>query len=160
MKTEVRILPLRPEDRDAWLPLWRGYQDFYRVDIPPSVSDQTFARLLDPDEPMAAALAWRGETAEGLVHFIRHRSCWTAGDYCYLQDLFVASASRGAGVGRKLIEHVYDEAARWGCARVYWLTHETNAAAMKLYDRIAERSGFVQYRHTIEPKATAADQVR
>jgi GNAT superfamily N-acetyltransferase len=82
----------------------------------------------------------------GLVHHIRHRSCWTAGDYCYLQDLFVAPAARHAGVGRKLIEHVYALAAREGCARVYWLTHETNSVAMLLYDRIAKRTGFIQYR--------------
>jgi len=87
----------------------------------------------------------------GLVHHIRHRSCWTTGDYCYLQDLFVSPALRGSGIGRKLIEHVYAEASRAGCARVYWLTHETNATAIRLYDRVAERSGFVQYRKNLMP---------
>jgi GNAT superfamily N-acetyltransferase len=146
MSAGIEILPLRSEDHSAWLPLWRGYQAFYKVDIAPEVSAVTWTRLLDPAEPMAAALAWDNSLAVGLVHTIRHRSCWTVGDYCYLQDLFVAPGARGAGVGRKLIEHVYDTAAREGCSRVHWLTHETNAAAMKLYDRIAERSGFVQYR--------------
>jgi GNAT superfamily N-acetyltransferase len=143
---QMHIRPLQPDDHAAWLPLWRGYQAFYEVDIPAEVSAVTWARLLDPAEPMAGALAWNRNDAVGLVHHIRHRSCWTTGDYCYLQDLFVACALRGAGVGRKLIEHVYADAERHGCSRVYWLTHETNATAMQLYDRIAERSGFVQYR--------------
>jgi ribosomal protein S18 acetylase RimI-like enzyme len=143
---EILIVPLRPEDHAAWLPLWRGYQAFYKVDIPAEVSAVTWTRLLDPVEPVAGALAWRGEDAVGLVHHIRHRSCWTVGDYCYLQDLFVASECRGLGAGRRLIEHVYAVAGREGCSRVYWLTHETNAAAMQLYDRVADRSGFVQYR--------------
>lgn len=149
MTTEpgIEIRPLRPEDHDAWLPLWRGYQAFYKTDIPAEVSAVTWARLLEPAEPMGGALAWDGGTAVGMVHHIRHRSCWTTGDYCYLQDLFAAPTVRGKGVGRKLIEHVYAVAARDGCARVYWLTHETNTTAMQLYDRIAERSGFVQYRH-------------
>src|ERR1700677_1919829 len=82
----------------------------------------------------------------GIVHWITHRSCWTAGDYCYLQDLFVASDRRATGIGRDLIESVYDNARSLGCSRVYWLTHETNTAAMMLYDRIADRPGFVQYR--------------
>jgi hypothetical protein len=82
----------------------------------------------------------------GLVHHIRHRSCWTIGDYLYLQDLFVSPEARGAGIGRKLIEYVYELGRAEGCARVHWLTHETNTDAMLLYDRIAERSGFVQYR--------------
>jgi GNAT superfamily N-acetyltransferase len=150
---ETRIRPLRPEDHAAWLPLWRGYQAFYEVDIAPEVSASTWARLLDPAEPVAGALAWNGATAVGLVHHIRHRSCWTTGDYCYLQDLFVSPALRGSGIGRKLIEHVYAEASREGCARVYWLTHETNMTAMRLYDRIAERSGFVQYRKHLVPGA-------
>jgi GNAT superfamily N-acetyltransferase len=148
---EIHIHPLRPDDRAAWLPLWRGYQSFYEVDIPHEVSTVTWKRLLDPTEPMAGALAWSGSEAVGLVHHIRHRSCWTVGDYCYLQDLFVVPADRGAGIGRKLIEHVYAVAERDGCARVYWLTHETNATAMLLYDRIAQRSGFVQYRKFLSP---------
>ncbi|HLW91179.1 MAG TPA: GNAT family N-acetyltransferase [Roseiarcus sp.] len=146
---DVQIRPLREGERAAWLPLWRGYQAFYEVDIPRTVSDITWARLLDPAEPMNGALAWRGPAAIGLVHRIRHRSCWTAGDYCYLQDLFVAPEARGGGVGRKLIEHVYQAAALEGCSRVHWLTHETNATARALYDRIAERSGFIQYRHKL-----------
>jgi GNAT superfamily N-acetyltransferase len=151
MKAGISILPLRRENHSAWLPLWRGYQAFYHVDIPDDVSALTWERLLDSAEPMAGALAWDDGQAVGLVHRIRHRSCWTAGDYCYLQDLFVATPARGAGIGRKLIEHVYEAAAREGCARVHWLTHETNIAAMGLYDRVAERSGFIQYRRNLQP---------
>ena len=136
-------------DRSAWQKLWQGYQAFYRVDIPAAVSDETWRRLLDPAEPMWAALAVTGGQAVGLVHWIRHRSCWTTGDYVYLQDLFVVPAARGTGLGRRLIEHVYAAARAMDCARVYWLTHETNLDAMKLYDRIADRPGFVQYRKVL-----------
>jgi len=147
MKAEdIAIRPLRPEQREAWLPLWRGYQAFYEIDIPAEVSAVTWRRLLDPDEPMNGALAFDGESAVGLVHRIRHRSCWTIGDYCYLQDLFVSPGARGRGVGRKLIEYVYQAAANEGCSRVHWITHESNATARLLYDRIADRSGFIQYR--------------
>jgi GNAT superfamily N-acetyltransferase len=144
----IEIRALSGGEHAAWLPLWRGYQSFYKSDIAPEVSAITWQRLLDPAEPMGAALAWDGETAIGLVHHIRHRSCWTTGDYMYLQDLFVSREARGGGIGRKLIEYVYGVAKIAGCARVYWLTHESNTDAMLLYDRIAERSGFFQYRHS------------
>jgi len=85
----------------------------------------------------------------GLVHYIQHRSCWTVGDYVYLQDLFVDPDVRGTGLGRALIEHVYAQAAETGASRVWWLTHESNAQAMLLYDRIADKSGFVQYRKVL-----------
>lgn len=147
--TDIVIRPLRREDHDVWMPLWKGYQAFYKVDIAPEVSAVTFDRLLDPKEPMAGALAWQGDRAVGMVHHINHRSCWTVGDYCYLQDLFTAQDIRGGGIGRKLIEYVYDIAKKQGCARVYWLTHESNDVAMKLYDRIADKSGFIQYRRIL-----------
>lgn len=95
---------------------------------------------------MHAALAWQDGEAVGLVHFIFHRRCWTPGDYCYLQDLFVAEALRGGGIGRALIEYVYARAAAAGASRVHWLTQETNYRGRQLYDRIAERPGFIQYR--------------
>ena len=82
----------------------------------------------------------------GIVHFLYHRSCWTIGNYCYLQDLFVAQEARGRGLGRALIEAVYGEARAAGASRVHWLTHETNATARALYDTLADRPGFIQYR--------------
>ena len=137
------------EDFDAWLPLWRGYQRFYQVDIPGEVSRITWQRLLDPAEPMHGAFALAADRIVGFVHYIEHRSCWTVGDYCYLQDLFVSPDARGGGHGRALIEHVYAEALSRGCARVHWLTQESNANARRLYDRIADRSGFIQYRKSL-----------
>lgn len=142
-------LALRPPgaaDRAAWDRLWQGYQRFYKVEIPGPVSDLTWARLHAPAEPMAAMLAWQGARAVGMVHWIFHRSTWTEGHYCYLQDLYVDEDLRGGGVGRALIAHVRAEAEAAGCSRLYWLTHETNTDAMVLYDKVAERSGFVQYR--------------
>ncbi len=141
----------RPEDHDQWLPLWRGYQAFYKVDLPPEQTALNWQRFHDPAEPMHCAVA-EDDSPEGagrlvgMVHYIDHRSCWTAGDYCYLQDLFTAPDCRGQGVGRALIEHVYAAAEAAGASRVWWLTHETNTDAMLLYDRIAAKSGFLQYR--------------
>jgi GNAT superfamily N-acetyltransferase len=140
------IRPARPEDFEQWLPLWQAYQRFYKSDIAPAVTELTWARFHDAAEPMHCAVAEAGGKLVGLVHFIYHRSCWTAAPYCYLQDLFAPEAQRGQGVGRALIEHVYAQAAAAGAARVYWLTHETNHTAMQLYDRIADKSGFLQYR--------------
>ncbi|MBA1261931.1 GNAT family N-acetyltransferase [Stutzerimonas stutzeri] len=142
----IEIRPVSPVDHAAWLPLWQSYLDFYQSELPVGTSEMTWQRFLDPTEPMHAALAWQRRRAVGLVHFIYHRSCWTVGDYCYLQDLFVADGLRGGGIGRRLIEHVYAQARAAGASRVHWLTHESNSDAMQLYERIADRSGFVQYR--------------
>lgn len=144
----IEIKAVEAADFDEWLPLWRAYQRFYEIEIPDAVSRGTWGRFLDPAEPMHAALAFAGGRAVGLVHTVHHRSTWTRADYCYLQDLFVSDEARGGGIGRKLIEHVYADARRRGMARVHWLTHETNGQARRLYDGLADRSGFIQYRKT------------
>lgn len=142
----IEIRPVTAADHVAWLPLWQSYLDFYQAEIAAEVSAITWQRFLEPAEPMHAALAWQDGRAVGLMHFIYHRSCWTVGDYCYLQDLFVADGLRGDGIGRLLIEHVYAQARAAGASRVHWLTQESNSNARQLYDRIADRSGFIQYR--------------
>ena len=145
----ITVRAASEDDFEAWYPLWRGYQGFYKADIPIEVSRVTWQRFFDPTEPMFCDLVEVDGTVQGLVHSIDHRSCWTVEKSCYLQDLFVATAQRGSGLGRRLIEHVYAQAKARGCAKVHWLTHETNLEAMKLYDRIAEKPGFVQYRKAL-----------
>lgn len=136
-------------DFTQWLPLWKKYQVFYKTEIPDAVTGQTWARFISNEEPMHCAVAEIDGTLVGFVHYIDHRSCWTQGDYVYLQDLFTESTVRGKGIGRALIEHVYAYAAREKAARVWWLTHDSNHQAMGLYDRMADKSGFIQYRKNI-----------
>ncbi|MBD0704856.1 MULTISPECIES: GNAT family N-acetyltransferase [Pseudomonas] len=137
------------DDHAAWLPLWQAYLRFYNTELPQAVSQSTWQRLLDDREPTHGALAWNGDTAVGLVHFIYHRSNWSIENSCYLQDLLVSEHSRGTGVGRQLIEFVYTTAKADGCCKVHWLTHETNATAIQLYERIAERPGYIQFRKAL-----------
>ncbi|WP_028206390.1 GNAT family N-acetyltransferase [Paraburkholderia nodosa] len=145
----VEIKAIERSDFDIWLPLWQSYQRFYKVDIPTIVTLDTWVRFHNPDEPMHAALAIPCGQTFGFVHTVYHRSTWTTGDYCYLQDLFVAADARGRGIGRALIKHVYAEAKRRKVSRVHWLTHETNYPGRLLYDSVGERSGFIQYRKAL-----------
>jgi len=148
----MHIRAAQPKDFPNWLPLWRGYQTFYKTDIPDAVTEQTWGRFMDTNEPMHCAVAELDGAIVGVVHYISHRSCWTQGDYIYLQDLYTEPSVRGKGIGRALIEHVYAYAARHNAARVWWLTHESNHQAMHLYDHIADKSGFIQYRKIIASK--------
>ncbi|MBO1540656.1 GNAT family N-acetyltransferase [Pseudomonas sp. OA65] len=145
----LEIRRVSADDHAAWLPLWQAYLRFYKTELPDMVSQSTWQRLLDGSEPTHAALAWNGDTAVGLVHFIYHRSNWSIENSCYLQDLLVTEQSRGTGVGRQLIEFVYATAKADGCCKVHWLTHETNATAIQLYERIAERPGYIQFRKAL-----------
>ena len=142
------VRDLRREDRPGWEALWAGYLHFYKASVARAVTDTTFARLLDPNEPMFSLVAEDDDTQNliGMVNCVIHRSTWSEQNYCYLGDLFTADAARHRGVGRALIEAVYTRADALKLARVYWMTHETNDTARSLYDQVAERSGFIQYR--------------
>lgn len=146
MNARFIIQPVGKGERANWEPLWKGYQKFYEVDLPKEATDMAWERLHDASEPMFILGAYVEGRLLGIVHYIFHRSMWTVGNYCYLQDLFVAEEARGLGLGRALIEAVYEAARNVGASRVYWLTHETNATARILYDKLADRSGFIQYR--------------
>lgn len=140
------IRPIGAGERAGWEPLWRGYLTFYRSTQSEDVTGLIWSRIHDPAEPMFALGAYLDGKLIGIVHYLFHRTFWTAGDYCYLQDLFVAEGIRGQGIGAALIAAVEAAARKWGASRVHWLTREENTAARGLYDKLAERSGFIQYR--------------
>ena len=153
MPTDLIVRPVARQDFAQWLPLWDGYNAFYGRSGPTAleveVTRMTWQRFFDAYEPMHGLVADSGGKLLGLVHYLFHRSTIAIQPSCYLQDLFTTAAARGKGVGRALIDGVYERARQAGSPRVYWQTHETNHTAMQLYDKLAERSGFVVYRKVL-----------
>jgi GNAT superfamily N-acetyltransferase len=147
----LKIRPVTDADREEWEPLWQGYLTFYEAELPPGVTDATWRRFLDPVEPMHAVVAEIDGSLTGLAHYLLHRSTWAPECYCYLEDLFVPRDWRGHGIGRALIGTVERAAVEAHATRLYWSTHHTNTQAQILYDKLAERSGFIQYRKRLEP---------
>jgi GNAT superfamily N-acetyltransferase len=146
MSDTLIVRDVEPTDLAQWEQLWQGYNTFYQRTVPAEITSITWSRFFDGYEPVYAMVAENGGRLVGLVHYLFHRNTTMIGPTCYLQDLFTAEAVRGHGIGRALIEAVYQRARAAGSTRVYWQTHETNLTAMKLYDKVAERSGFVVYR--------------
>jgi GNAT superfamily N-acetyltransferase len=149
MSQRLTVRPVVPADLAQWRALWEGYNTFYERTVPTEITGMTWSRFFDASEPVHALVAERDGRLLGLVHYLFHRSTTLIGPTCYLQDLFTIKAARGQGVGRALIESVYERARSAGSLLVYWQTHETNVTAMALYDKVAERSGFLVYRKTL-----------
>jgi GNAT superfamily N-acetyltransferase len=148
-KAGVVIRLVLAADFAQWAPLWAGDNTFYKRVVPDAVTQTTWKRFLDPTEPVHALVAEEEGQLLGLVHYLFHRFTSMIEDNCYLADLFTNQAARGKGIGRKLIEAVYDRARDAGCSRDYWQTHETNAVAQVLYNGVAKRSGFIVYRKQV-----------
>ncbi|HET6906998.1 MAG TPA: GNAT family N-acetyltransferase [Rhodanobacteraceae bacterium] len=150
MNSEILVRSITESDYVQWRPLWDGYNAFYgrsgATALPEEITRTTWARFFDDDEPVHALIAELDGRLVGIAHYLLHRSMIAIEPVCYMQDLFTATEARGRGVGRKLIEAVCDRARAAGSRRVYWHTHETNTTAMRLYDTVAEKSGFVVYR--------------
>lgn len=153
MLNDLTIRPVALSDYDQWLPLWDGYNAFYgrsgMTALVPEITQTTWRRFFDPDEPVHALVAESGGQLHGLTHYLFHRSTTAIELTCYLQDLFTSETMRGKGLARALINEVYTQAKLAGSPRVYWQTHETNVTAQQLYDKVAERSGFIVYRKLI-----------
>ncbi len=150
MPNLLTIRSLAPGDFSQWEPLWQGYNCFYGRDaLPSGITQMTWSRFFDSYEPIHALVAEKDGQLVGLAHYLFHRSTIQIEPTCYLQDLFTTESRRGRGVGRALIEAVYERARIAGCPRVYWQTHESNLTAMRLYDKVADRSGFVVYRKQV-----------
>jgi GNAT superfamily N-acetyltransferase len=150
MSASLLVRPAVPSDYERWLPLWDGYNAFYGRSgvsaLAPEITRMTWTRFFDAYEPMHALVAENGDRLVGLAHYLFHRSTTAMAPVCYLQDLFTDASARGQGIGGALISEVYEHARQAGTSRVYWQTHETNRTAQGLYDKVAERSGFIVYR--------------
>ena len=143
------VRPLRRDDYNQWLPLWDGYNAFYgrsgETALPAEITTMTWERFFDPIEPICALVAEVGGKVVGIAHYLFHRSSNKIEPVCYLQDLFTLPALRGRGIGRSLIEGVYEQARQASVRRVYWHTQATNVAGRALYDKVAKHGGFIVY---------------
>jgi GNAT superfamily N-acetyltransferase len=153
MPDSIAIRSVVRTDFDEWLPLWDGYNAFYGrsgpTALPRDITHMTWSRFFDAYEPMHALVAESEGRLLGLTHYLFHRSTIAIEPNCYLQDLFTNEQARGKGVGTALINEVYARAKLAGSKRVYWQTHESNDSAIRLYNQVAERSGFLVYRKSV-----------
>jgi GNAT superfamily N-acetyltransferase len=140
----IHIAPIRVSERSRWAELWSEYQRFYGVELPAAVSENTWQRIQDGRVHGLGARD-SADHLVGIVHFLYHEDTWSTASACYLQDLYVDAAARGTGCGRMLIEAVAEAAKKAGANSPYWLTHQSNAVARQLYDRLGQNQGFIQY---------------
>jgi GNAT superfamily N-acetyltransferase len=144
----IRVRALEARDKPEWLALFKGYIEFYKATVADAVIESTWQRLMAaaPDFHIGLVAVDDADRAVGIAHALFHRSTWSPTLYCYLEDLFVDPACRKTGAGRALIEATYQAADARGCTRTYWTTQEFNYRARSLYDQMATKSPFVQYR--------------
>ena len=153
MKLEIR--DALASDEAEWRKLWNGYLAFYKVDLAPEVTDNTWRRIMDPASAVGMRVAERGGKLEGFAIHLPHPSTWVLTEDCYLEDLYVDETTRGGGVGRALLDDLIALCERKGWSRLYWHTDENNTRARRLYDSYIKTDGHVRYRMKL-PRGTKA----
>ena len=150
--TTVQIRPIQAADKDIWANLWAQYNVFYKRTIPDEVTEATFNRFLDPNNPINCGVAVNTDHADGsskvigFANFYPHDSTASIKPNFYLHDLFVDTSSRAGGVGEKLIDYVAEKAREAGAYQLYWHTQYFNYRAQGLYAKVGERSDLVLWK--------------
>jgi GNAT superfamily N-acetyltransferase len=142
----TKVRELRREDRETWNELWTGYLHFYRAELAPDVTEQTFARMTGRrDGCFGLAAEAEDGTLVGFSHCVVHPTTWSLGATCYLEDLYVDPGHRGTAVARSLIEAAGEHGRAVGAETLYWHTQAFNGRARSLYDTVAQLTSFVHY---------------
>lgn len=145
MTQTISIKPLTAQDKTSWLEKWNSYLNFYETNVPDEVTEYTWNNILEAKQVQGFG-AFIDNKLVGIVHIVIHPNTWNTTQCCYLEDLFVSESVRGQGVGKALIQHIYEVARQQNFNRVYWVTDKGNTTAQKLYDSVATQTGMIQYR--------------
>ena len=148
-KATIKILPFTKADYESWLDLWQKYLAFYETTLSSTTIEKTWGNLMNDAISIYGFGAWLDNRLIAITYVVLHPNIWNTTDCCYLEDLYVEEQIRGQGIGRALIEEVYDFAGSKNCNRVYWVTQEDNMAARSLYDKLATKTDMIQYRKNL-----------
>ncbi len=147
MAAETRVEPIAHEQLDALLPLIAAYQRFYEVERIDDERNRAFlGRFLAPSDDGMLLGAWRDGELAGYACLYWHFSSLVPAETVLMNDLYVAEAQRGEGIGRALIEASATIARERGAHQLEWVTSPDNRTARRLYDTLgAESEPSIEY---------------
>ncbi|TFD78999.1 GNAT family N-acetyltransferase [Cryobacterium sp. Sr8] len=142
----VQVRPLGDKDFFSWLGLFEGYSEFYKSELTDEKALRVWSWIIDKGHDLTGAVALNDEGEFiGFAHYRAYPRTLTADRGLFLDDLFVVSGKRGAGVGKALIEFSKTYAGEHHLKQLQWLTAADNKSAQKLYDEVATRTSWVTY---------------
>jgi ribosomal protein S18 acetylase RimI-like enzyme len=139
------IRKLEQKDKENWVKLYIGYADFYKVPMNTVVLDTLWSWIQDETHDVKAICFESENKIVGIAHY-RTMPRPIKGQYIgFLDDLFVKPEFRSQKIAQKMISHLksLSKANNWDGIR--WITHSSNENAKKLYDKIANNTGFELY---------------
>ena len=139
------IRNLKNTDKENWSELYNGYANFYKAPMKKEILETLWGWIQDENHIVKGICFELEGKIVGIAHY-RTMPRPIKGKYIgFLDDLFVEPDFRGQKIAQKLINYLksLSKANNWDGIR--WITHSSNENAKKLYDKIANNTGFELY---------------
>ena len=144
-KLSKMIRKLEQKDKENWGKLYNGYADFYKVPMNSGILDTLWGWIHDESHIVNGICFELEGKIVGIAHY-RTMPRPIKGQYIgFLDDLFVEQNFRGQKIAQKLINHLKSLSKTNNWEGIRWITHSSNKNAKKLYDKIANNTGFELY---------------
>ena len=139
------IREIRLDDKNQWEMLYRGYADFYKVEMNDKILNTVWEWIHDNNHDVCGLVYEQESKIIGIVHY-RKMPSPLRGEYIgFLDDLFVDPKHRGKKIGEKILSElkIISEKNEWGLIR--WITRNDNVRAKSLYDKVSEKTTWDTY---------------
>ena len=133
------------KDKEIWEKLYKGYADFYKVEINNNILQTVWGWLHDKNHEVQGIVYEIDNNIVALAHYRRMPSPLRGQDVGFLDDLYVEPKNRGQKIGEKLINNIQEISKTKGWNLVRWITREDNVRAKSLYDRVSEKTNWDVY---------------
>ena len=139
------IRELVQKDKENWAKLYNGYAKFYKVTMNKGILDTLWSWIQDETHNVKGICFELDGKIVGIAHY-RTMPRPIKGQYVgFLDDLFIEPNFRGQKIAQKLIDHLKSLSKTNNWNGIRWITHSSNKNAKKLYDKIANNTGFELY---------------
>ena len=134
------IREIQLKDKDQWEKLYKGYANFYKVEMNDNILQTVWKWLNDSNHELKGIGYEADEKIVGFAHYRKLLSPLKGKYIGYLDDIFVNPEYRSQKIGRKLLDKIKEisKINNWNLVR--WQTDEDNFTAKKLYDKVATKT--------------------
>ena len=139
------IRKFNKDDFKRWSDLYQGYANFYKVPMNSDILDTLWEWIHDEKHVVRGICFELDSKIVGIAHY-RTMPRPIKGQYIgFLDDLFVEPDFRRKKIAQKLINHLKSLSKSNNWDGIRWITHSSNENAKKLYNKIANNTGFELY---------------
>ena len=139
------IRHIQLKDKEQWKELYKGYADFYKVEMNDKILQTVWSWLHDKNHELNGLVYEVDENIVGLAHYRRMPRPLKGQDIGFLDDLYVDPRHRGQKIGEKILHKLKEISKSKGWNLVRWITRSGNLRAKSLYDRVAEKTTWEVY---------------